>query len=77
MEGPPSLLAIQFHGFEMLLRKPTVLITTAPWIQQMAPRMLTAERRQQLADLKNFHNIAMVRKYHDKTGKLRVVWGLI
>lgn len=56
-------------------RKPTILITTAKWLDQdIATVSLTKERRLVLKTLKR--NIKMVRKYVDSDGKKRVVRNL-
>ena len=68
------------------LRKPTVLITNAPWLFPLATVKLTSERRHgrtncvkvetcrhELNLLRSSKKIRMVTKYKDKRGETRVV----
>ena len=55
------------------LRKPTLLITTAPFLIPFSKISMTWERRMELKRLQCMKGVKMVRKYRDRQGKLRVV----
>ena len=58
------------------MRKPTVLVSTATWLHAVADEVMTPERREELWNIQRNLNLELVRKYVDREGKRRVVWGL-
>lgn len=53
-------------------RKPTQLISTAPWLAPMAQHKITPARRAELQQVQKALKISMVKKYTDRRGKRRV-----
>ena len=55
-------------------RKPIVLISTAPWMPDIAGEVIDPHRREVLKHLKT--SVRMVRKYVDQRGRMRVAPGM-